>query len=179
MYYINNKYFIVKRRTVSINKLLSNRKSLLVFLMLAVIGLSPTTNVLATTSNERNGCAGYTKRSYFNVRLRHKGQSFRGQGGLHIFEKNVNGHRRFCAIAEPAGSSALMMIKIGTRAQGNTKNSVHWDTTTRDYYDKGRVSNYIGGVAISPTHGRCAAVVAKMWKQGVVYKKKLTYNLCN
>ncbi|MEP6710174.1 MAG: hypothetical protein ABJA64_00455 [Candidatus Saccharibacteria bacterium] len=127
----------------------------------------------ATTAAEKAGCGGYSTLAYANYAVQYGGVSYPQYGNLYIYKKKVDGNWRFCAVGL-VDTKTVASIKIGTRKQGDTSNPV-----TYYYSDSGTVSSYIGGVALTPSDGRCAAVKLTVTKNSRSYTRFLTYNMCN
>ena len=128
----------------------------------------------ATTDAEEAGCGGYSTLAYANYAVQYGGVSYPQYGNVYIYKKkNSDGNWRFCAIGKVSTSTSAT-IKIGTRAQGDTSNPVTWY-----YTDSGTFSSYAGGVALTPSDGRCAAVKFSVVRSGRTYTRFLTYNMCN
>jgi len=136
------------------------------------IAISPTAN--AITSEEKNHCSGYGKVA--NDGKDYKLPLVSGKAKLTIWEKGSGSNSRFCAVlVNYTKEKQFMTLKIGTRKQGNTSNKV-----TYKYTDSGYFFSYAGGVALTPSKGKCAAVYAKVTlENGATQTRKFTYNLCN
>lgn len=142
---------------------------------LVVVGFSTTAS--ATTDAEKAGCGGYSTTAYANYAVQRSGVSYPQHGNVYIYVKTVNGNKRYCAIGK-FDTTTQATIKIGTRQQGDTSNPVTYNSSS-DYTDSGTFSSYAGGVALTPSDGRCAAVKLTVTKGGYTYVRFLTYNLCN
>ncbi len=131
----------------------------------------------ATTASERAHCRGYENKAY--ERSPYKNGAAHTGSTLVIYYKNPGEDTRFCAVYDNnTDGKRKMLVKIGTRAQGDVSNPVTW-SKKRAYYDRGRYSTYAGGVALTPGNNRCAVVVGTFRHDGHTDKIKLTQNLCN